>query len=262
MTKFRKLGKRQNISLRRRLIIYYKRFVLLLKVLIVLLIALLLFTDLFKDSKDKVRSAFYQESAKYGFVLHDVTIEGQKNTSMQDIIDILGSDKVTPIFAINLGEVKERLETHIWVKSAIVERQLPSSIYIAVIERTPIAIWQFKQKLYLIDAEGNRIVKYTGDGFEDLIQVVGQDANIYAKTLIDDLHRWPALAEKIKAAVRYGNRRWNLILDQKITVKMPENDFGSAYDYLYSLYKNQKLFDQKYKTLDLRNADKFYLEKY
>ena len=73
---------------------------------------------------------------------------------------------------INIQEVKERLENHIWLKAAIVERQLPSTIYIAVIERTPIAIWQFKQKLYLVDAEGNRIAKHQGQEFDNLIQTL------------------------------------------------------------------------------------------
>jgi cell division protein FtsQ len=262
MAKFKQSVKKENISLRRRASIYYKRLTLLLKLVFVILAILLLFTNILNSFTGAVRQRVSQECAKYGFTLSNVVIEGQKNASVEDIVEIIGSDKGAPIFAIKLDEIREHLESHIWIRSAIVERRLPDTIYVAVTERTPIAIWQFNQKLYVVDAEGNCITKYQGEGFEDLIQVVGQDANIYAKSLIDELARYPGLAEKVKSAVRYGNRRWNLNLDQKITVKMPENNFAAAYDYLYSLHKKQKLFDQDYKVLDLRNANKFYLEKY
>lgn len=262
MAKFKRSEKKGSISLRRRAIIYYKRLVLLLKLLLVIFALLLMFTNMFKNFTDAFCERVSEEFAKYGFSLSDVVIEGQKNASIAEVVEIIASDKGAPIFTVKLDEIRERLESHIWIKSAIVERRLPDTIYVAVIERTPIAIWQFKQKLYVVDAEGNCITKYTGEGFEDLIQVVGQDANIYAKSLIDELHKYPGLAEKVRSAVRYGNRRWNLNLDQKITVKMPENNFAAAYDYLYSLHKKQKLFDLNYKVLDLRNANKFYLEKY
>ena len=255
-------SKKANISLRRRVAICYQRFMLLLKLSLLIFVCLFVFTDMFKVFKDRVCATFYKISANYGFVLQNVIIDGQKNTPSKDIIDMLGADKGTPIFAINMEEVKDKLEGSAWVKGAIIERRLPSTIYIAVIERLPIAIWQFKHKLYLVDAEGNRISKYEGKGFGELIQVVGQDANIYAQNLIDDLNRYPGLGSKIKSAVRYGQRRWNINLEQNITVKMPEEKFGEAYDYLQLLDKNKKLFDQNYKMLDLRDSNKYYLEKY
>jgi cell division protein FtsQ len=261
MKKPKQSVKKKNISLHRRLTIYYQRFVFTLKMTIALLLGLLIFTDLFKSFKEKIYDVFYQETAKYGFVLENVIIEGKKNAEYKDIINLLGVEQGAPIFSINIQEVKERLENHIWLKAAIVERQLPSTIYIAVIERTPIAIWQFKQKLYLVDVEGNRIAKHQGQEFGDLIQVVGQDANIYAQALIDDLNHYPGLAGKVKSAVRYGQRRWNLNFEQNITVKMPEDNFNEAYNYLYALYKNKRLFDQNYKMLDLRDSKKYYLEK-
>ena len=261
MKKAKQPVKKKNISLYRRLTICYQRFVFILKMSVILLLSLFIFTDLFKNFKEKICDVFYQETAKYGFVLQNVIIEGKKNAEYKDIIDLLEAEQGAPIFSINIKKVKERLENHIWLKTAIVVRQLPSTIYIAVTERTPIAIWQFKQKLYLVDAEGNRIVKHQGQEVGDLIQVVGQDANIYAQGLLIDLNSYPALAAKVKSAVRYGQRRWNLNFEQNITVKMPEDNFNEAYDYLYALNKNKNLFDQDYKMLDLRDSKKYYLEK-
>lgn len=250
-----------NISFRRKLWTYYHRVALLLKILIVLFAVVFFYTNVLDNYKRIAQNWFFGFSANYGFILENIIVEGQKNTPMKEIIDSLMVDKGVPIFAIDILAVKERLEENMWVKAAVVERRLPATMYIAVVERTPIAIWQFEQRLYLIDSEGNRISAYNGQEFEGLLHVVGQDANIYAQVLLDELNKHPNLASKVKSAVRYGQRRWNLNFKEGITVKMPEVGFIAAYDYLNSLDKNNKLFNQDYKMLDLRDPNKYYLEK-
>ncbi len=250
-----------NISFRRRLWAYYHRVALLLKIFIVLFAVVFFYTNVLDNYKRIAQNWFFGLSANHGFILENIIVEGQKNTPLKEIVDSLMADKGVPIFAIDILAVKERLEENMWVKAAVVERRLPSTIYIAVVERTPIAIWQFEQRLYLVDSEGNRISAYNGKEFESLLHVVGQDANIYAQVLLDELNKYPNLAAKVKSAVRYGQRRWNLNFKEGITVKMPETGFITAYDYLNSLDKNNKLFNQNYKMLDLRDSNKYYLEK-
>jgi cell division protein FtsQ len=262
--KKRKVAKRpskSNISLKRRGAILLHRFVFFIKLWIVILFGLIIFTDYFAIYKEAARTELNEFAAKYGFVLETIVIEGQKNAPSKDIIQSLDADKGVPIFSVEIQKVKESLEDTTWIKKAIVERRLPSTIYIAIIERNPVAIWQFKRKLYLIDEEGNRISKYKGDGFPELIHVVGQDANIYIHGLLSEINIYPSLASKIKSAVRFGQRRWNLNLEQNILVKMPEGGFSEAYEYLRQLHKDKKLFDQNYKMLDLRDKHKYYLEK-
>ena len=256
-----KQSNRAAISLKRRWAILLHRTIFFIKLWIIIFIGLLIFTDYFDSYIRKARKEFNEFTANYGFVLENIIIEGRENTSYKDIIQTLKADKGSPIFSVEMQEVKGRLEDTTWIKKAMVERRLPSTLYIAIIERKPIAIWQFKKKLYLVDTEGNRITKYNGEGFSELIHVVGQDANIYASNLLSDINIYPNLASKIKSAVRYGNRRWNLHLEQNIIVKMPENGFREAYEYLHLLNKDKKLFDQNYKMLDLRDPYKYYLEK-
>ncbi len=251
----------KNLSLQRRMTFYYKRVLLICKILIAAFIALLLFTNLLDNQKAILHKKASHFLANYGFVLENVIIEGQKNSSLQDIVDIINADKGTPLYDININSVKTKLESNIWVKGALVERRLPSTLYIAIVEREPIAIWQFEQKLYLVDSDGNRIALYSGQNVGDLIQVIGQDANIYAQGLINDLIVHPNLSEKVKSAVRYGQRRWNLIFKEGITVKMPEQGFEQAYDFLNFLDKQGKLFGNAYKMLDLRDSNKYYFEK-
>ena len=254
--------KKVNVGIRRRIYNIYLRIILLLKIFLVIFLLLFFFTNIFNSLKVRLRDQFFNLSADYGFVLKQVMIEGQEYTPSEDISQAINANENKPLFAININDIKTRLEDNPWVKAVLVERRMPNTIYIALLERRPIAIWQFQQQLYLIDEEGNRISKDNIEKFKQLPHVVGVDANIYAKSLIEDLSQFPDIANRVVSAVRYGGRRWNLNLEQNITVKMPENGFSKAYEYLNNLNIKGKLFGHNYKIIDLRDPQKFYIEEH
>ena len=72
--------------------------------------------------------------------------------------------------------------------------------------------------------------------FEGLPHFVGEGANVYAASLIKILSQKPALFRNIQYIMRLGNRRWNFILKNGITVKMPEDNFQNALEYLNTKY--------------------------
>lgn len=250
------------LGFKRRISLYYSRFFLLVKLKALLIVALLLFTNTLEAPKQKILNSLATAAGSFGLVLDNVIVEGQKNVTLDEIISAIGTEAGAPIYLVNIEDIRKKIEENPWVKIALVERRLPNNLYIAIIERAPIAIWQFNNKLYLIDEDGNRITSKNIEKFPGLVHVVGQDANIYAKALIEDLDKHPTLAKKTISAVRYGQRRWDLNLDQKINVKMPEKGFEEAYDYLNSLNKKDKLFNQNYKIINLQDPNKYYIEKH
>ncbi len=264
MSKQNKFKKNNKLKLgaRRRLSLYYVRFILIVKVLLTLIIVIFLFTNFFQVQKQKIFNIFLDITSDAGFVLERVIIEGQKNVTENDIIMSIGLDRGVPIYSLNIDDIRKRIEENPWVKIALIERKLPNTLHVAIMEKTAIAIWQFQQKIYIIDEEGNRITSKDIEKFADLIHVVGQDANVYARGLIEDLDRHPSLSKKVISAVRYGHRRWDLNLEQKINIKMPDKGFSEAYDYLYALDKKGRLFNQNYKVINLKDPSKYYIEKY
>ncbi len=254
-------SKKVNLNFKRRLTLYYWRFISIIKISIFLAIITLLFTNFFTIQRQKILNTLINLSAKHGFVLKNIIIEGHKNISIEDITAIIEKEKQLAIYSLNLDEIRHDIEDNQWVKMALVERRLPNSLYIAIIEKEPIAIWQFQQKLYLIDSDGAKITSKNINKFPNLLQLVGEDANVYASSLIEDLYQYPELAQKVISAVRYGKRRWDLNLKENINVKMPEKNFAKAYQYLHFLNKQNKLFNQNYKKIDLKNHDKYYFEK-
>jgi cell division protein FtsQ len=257
-----KKPKKPNITLRRKVTIAWARFVFAIKLSILVLLGVLFFTNYFNSFKQAIAQHVYEFTGDIGFRLENVHIEGQHNTRPEDVLATLNADKGTPILSVDIKDVKEQLEKNPWIKAVAVERQLPATLYIAILERAPVAIWQINGKLYLIDEDGFNITAKNIENFAYLPHVVGIDANIYAVKLIEDLKYDTAIAKKMVSAVRYGERRWNLNLEENITVKMPEKNFEAALKYLSDLNKVSKLFGQNYKIIDLRDLTKYYIEKY
>jgi cell division protein FtsQ len=259
-TSRRRKGTKAQIGFKRKLNLYSSRFSIFLKISVIALLLIFFFTDVFYKQKDFIREEFYNITANYGFTLDNIIVEGQENLPFKEILQAIGAKKKDPIFSIDISQVKKSLNNNKWTTQALVERRLPNTLYIALEERKPIAIWQFGKKHYLIDEDGERIIQYKRDhsaSQSGLLLVVGSGANIYANHLLKELEKAQKLSEKIIAATRYGGRRWDLILEEQIKVKMPEDHFFVAYDYLNKLDKKGKLFGNNNKEFDLRNTEQY-----
>ena len=66
----------------------------------------------------------------------------------------------------------------------------------------------------------------------------------------------PSVATRLRAAVRVADRRWNLMLDNGIEVRLPETDADAALTRLDDLTANQGLMARDIVLVDLRLADR------
>lgn len=255
-----KLYNKRHITQKRKVAALYNNTLLTTKITLVVLLCLFVFTNLFSGTKQQIATKLYEISASHGFKLEKIIIEGTSNIETSDIISAIEYKKDDSIFSLNMKKVHKNIEQNSWVKKAFVERRMPNTLYIAVSEKKPIALWQYKQKLVLIDEFGDKISKQNIDKFSHLPHLIGSDANIYAKQLLDSLANHSDLAKHVLYATRHGQRRWDLVLQEDITIKMPENDFAGAYDYLHQIFSKDLLFTKNIKMLDLRNRDKVFFQ--
>src|SRR6201987_2384331 len=142
-----------------------------------------------------------QGTGLLGFTVADITVEGRETTDRETILAALGAGPGTPILAVNPTRAKEQLETLPWVRSAVVERRLPDTLYVSLVERKPLALWQHGGKLELIDREGAAIPGTRLDWFAKLPMVVGEHAPSHAAEFLDMLASEPDLAARVSAAI-------------------------------------------------------------
>ena len=205
------------------------------------------------------RERFGGATAVAGLRVQNVVIEGRANTPEPLLLAALGVTKGSPILGFSLEAARQRIETLSWVEHATVERRLPGTIVVNLQERRPFAIWQNGGKFVLIDRAGQVVTHQDVANFRTLPLVVGAGAPSGAATLLDALTARPALQARVVAAVRVGERRWNLHMNNDTDVMLPEGHEVIALDRLLQLQQEHDLLDRPLVAIDMRLPDRLVL---
>ena len=190
----------------------------------------------------------------------EIQFEGRSMTPEGQLRNALGVGVGDPLLGFSLEDARARIERLTWVQHATVERRLPGSVVVTLTERRPFAVWQSGGKFVLIDRAGQPVAEQDpvkdAAAFSLLPLVVGPGAPEAAAALLDQLASIPALKARVVAAVRVGERRWNLRLNSGCDVLLPEAQEMAAMARLMELQASQAVLDRPLQTLDLRAADR------
>ncbi|MBS0561543.1 MAG: cell division protein FtsQ/DivIB [Proteobacteria bacterium] len=203
-----------------------------------------------------VRARLAAVAALGGMRVTDVVIEGRANTPEPLLRAAIGVSRGDPILGFSVSDARQRIETLTWVEHATVERRLPGTIVVKLDERRPFAVWQYQGKFALIDRDGQLVANQDVSLFHHLPLVVGAGAPQRAAALLDALAAHPALQARVIAAVRVGERRWNLRLNTGTDVLLPEGHEVAALDRLTQLQQDHALLDRPLQVVDLRLPDR------
>jgi cell division protein FtsQ len=201
-----------------------------------------------------------EQSVEMGFSVEDVRLEGRRHSSKKQLIKVLGLRRGDPILTFDIAAARQRLLALPWVREASVNRRLPNMIQVSIKERRPMALWQRKGRLVLVDTYGVVVTRHKLGRFRNLIIIVGKDAPRHAATLFAMLDSEPLLARQVTAAVRIGARRWNVQMKPGIRIQLPETDPHLAWQRLARMNQQHKLLSRDVKTIDLRFPDKLIVE--
>jgi len=209
---------------------------------------------------EKVRWSAISATATMGFRVNEVMVSGRQQTEREILVKALNVARGAPILAFDIADAKRRVEALPWVRASTIERMLPDTILISIVEREPLALWQLDSKLHLIDAEGEVILNDGLENYSDLLMVVGNGAETEVSALIALIGTEPALMQQVKAATWIGSRRWNVHLKGDIVVRLPEDDAQSAWTRLAEYHKNHRVLDKNVTVLDLRIPDRLIVK--
>jgi len=205
-------------------------------------------------------TAVLSTTAALGLVVSEIEVEGRQTTDTATILAALYAHAGGPILSVNPAHAKEQLEALPWVRSAAIERRLPGTLHVRLVERKPLGVWQHDGKQELIDRDGTVIPVTDLSRFAKLPTVVGGDAaRRGAAELIDELASQPDLAARVTALVRVGDRRWNVRIDNAIDVMLPEDDTAGAWAKLADLERANRVLQRDVKAVDLRLPDRLVM---
>ncbi|OYV34393.1 MAG: hypothetical protein B7Z81_10160, partial [Acidocella sp. 20-61-6] len=197
--------------------------------------------------------------------------EGAKTTDPKLLAQAIGVSQGEPSLGFSLDAVQQRVEQLGPVQRATVERILPGTLRVSIVERDAAAIWQTggdgaPTKFLLIDKAGNVITDQSATAAKRrepwLLLLVGADAPQHAAPLMDALHGEPAVLSQVAAAERVDGLRWNLILKDQTVVKLPVENAPAAIQELSRLQSSMRLLDRPVEMIDLRQPGRLVVRPY
>lgn len=201
------------------------------------------------DARDAIANTF-------GFRITSIALAGGRQLTREEILTTAGVTGRTSLLFLDASAARTRLKANPWISEATVLKLYPGRLHIAITERNAFALWQLGGKVSVIAADGTVVEPYVSSRFARLPMVVGDGAEAKAQEFLSVVDRFPAIRERVRAAVLVANRRWNLQLANGIVIRLPEEDTAGALGILVDLDRDKKLLSRDIEVVDLRLPDR------
>lgn len=188
-----------------------------------------------------------------GFVVDSVDVQGEGRIREDEVRAALGITPGDYLFEADMRAAQLRVQSLSWVDDAMVRRLWPNRYVVHIIERQPVALWQKKGQISVVDDEGRIIEAAAAREFYDLPLIVGQSAAAQSQRIYDALALAPSLAPQVEAIIHVGERRWNLALKGDAPlIMLPEQEMAKALARLERLHQSHGILDLNLEFIDLR----------
>ena len=193
---------------------------------------------------------------KNGFRIKNIEIIGTQNLSQDYLKNIVNKHNEVNIFNIDLPIIYKKIIQNCWVKEGYIERVLPDTIKIKILEKKPVAIWQNKSGNKLVTSSGEVISSGNVNAFKNSFPIIkGHKAkeNVYSILKVLDTNK--KLAKNIWSLSFINKRRWNLHFNQGLTVRLPSKDEFIAWEKIVKLQQDYNIVNLRLTEIDLRNPE-------
>jgi len=195
-----------------------------------------------------------------GFRVRNIEIVGIAQADRAAVYDAAVDQTSRAMPLVDLAAIRAKLMRFGWIADARVSRRLPDTLMIDIVERKAAAIWQYQQKLALIDRNGTVIAPVDLAAMpENLPIVIGAGANRQATDLNLLMESAPALKPMLAGASWIGQRRWDLRFQSGETLALPEGQAAAmaALRKFTAMDGRARLLGQGFVRFDMRVPDRF-----
>ena len=206
------------------------------------------------DVPGRVMRATGEAIGRAGFTVKRIDVVGLHHMESAPVYRIALAQRSMAMPLVDVEAIRQQLLKFGWVKDARVSRRLPDTLVIDIVERKPAALWQDRDRLALIDADGVVIDRVPVTQMPDLPLLIGRGANTRERDLNRLLDAAPSLKPQLVSASWVGGRRWDLALQTGETIALPEgqDDARAALAKFADLDKSTGLLGRGLLRFDLR----------
>jgi cell division protein FtsQ len=211
-----------------------------------------------------VKTAISGAVSDAGFGVYEIRITGNRRVPTDTIFAALGLRPGQSIFFIDLPGARARIMALDWIQSADVVRRYPDAVTVTVVEKRPFALWQTppdkngQSRLAVVERSGGVITTIDAEKFSKLPKLVGEGAPEAAGELVDAVLNHRAVSARVAAYERVSGRRWNLLLNDGVVVKLPETGWLKELDALEHLIVDNGILERNVTEIDLRSPAQYF----
>ena len=192
---------------------------------------------------------------RLGFTIKNIDIDGTKNLSRTEVLNIFADYKGINIFNVDLNKIHTEISKNNWVKNVYLKRVMPNKIKVSIIENKPIGIWQNTLGNNILTKEGVLISNYKTDVLEMGLPIIKSEKinqNIFE--ILKILKTNKQMADDIWSLSYINMRRLDLHFKQGLTVRMPSENFTKAWHLVTKLNQKYNILNLGLTEIDLRNS--------
>ena len=191
------------------------------------------------------------------FMIKVASVDGASDELAHKIREIMPLDFPVSYFDLDVKYLHKVLNDIPAVESAAIKVTVSGVLQIDISERTPAFIWRKDDVISVIDEKGKFIRLATSRlDYPELPLVVGEAANLSIADISSLMEDNQYFLDQVRAFVRVGERRWDLVLDNNLRIMLPQTEFLAAFDRLMLMNHTGSLFSNQLSTIDMRLVER------
>ena len=176
----------------------------------------------------------------------------KKKIENQFFNELFGSS----LFILDEIKVQKILNNNDFISYLEFKKIFPSKLQVVVNEKEAIAILNDKREKYYLTRDGEKIKFFENKDLEKLPNIFGKQKNFLKIYSILTKINFPI--SKIKSFYYFDVGRWDILLKNKVVIKLPVKNFDISLKNFIDIY--QKINFEKYTIFDYRIKDQLILK--
>lgn len=191
------------------------------------------------------------------FMIKVASVDGSSDELANEIREILPLDFPVSYFDLDIKYLHKVVNELPAVASAAIKITVGGVLQINVAEKLPAFIWRKNNVMSVIDETGSfiRIANSRVD-YPELPLVVGEAADLAVAEVSSLIQANDYFKNHVRAFIRVGERRWDLILENNLRIMLPQREFLAAFDRLMLMNEAGSLLSGKLSNIDMRLVER------
>ena len=210
---------------------------------------LLLFLTTYKSSNDK-------ETQTYFFKVKKIIIEDTIAIDESKLKKDLEYLKSKSLLSLDSNNILDKISNNRFISNIKIKKIYPNTLRVYIYEKKPVAVQILAKEKFYITSKNEKLEYIEIKKYANLPVIFGNQKNF--DLFLKELKNHIFSEDQIKAFYYFDIGRWDIILKNDKTIKLPEKNYLEALTNLNDIIYNDDF--KKYSIFDYRIKDQLILE--